>query len=189
MEITKEIVKELLDYDPETGVFTWKIRDTIWFPTARSHKIWNSRFSGKRAGWVYTGSTGYQCRQIAIRGQKFYEHRIAWLWMNGDPVPVEIDHKNRDALDNRWCNLESSNRGNNMLNQSRRIDNRSGVTGVCWDARYGGWRANCRIGGKQEHVGKFENIEDAERAIIEFRSRSGFSDGHGEDLAIYHDKG
>ena len=37
-QITAEIVRELLDYDPDTGLFTWKWRERKWF--ARECDFW-----------------------------------------------------------------------------------------------------------------------------------------------------
>ena len=46
MELTTEIVRELLDYDQETGIFVWKVRERKWFNREQDFKRWNARFAG-----------------------------------------------------------------------------------------------------------------------------------------------
>jgi len=41
-DLAVDIIRELLNYNSETGVFTWKNRDRKWFKTDRSWKIWKT---------------------------------------------------------------------------------------------------------------------------------------------------
>lgn len=95
-EVTYEMVAALLDYDAETGVFTWK--------KSRSRAT-----KGQEAGTV--NSKGY--RKISINGRQIYAHRLAWLLAKGEWPKDVINHKNGNKLDNRLANLEDIPHGQN----------------------------------------------------------------------------
>jgi len=98
---TQERLKELLDYDPTTGLFYWKK------PTARCIKV------GDAAGYQQKGYT-----IIKVDGKKFYAHRLAWRYVYGeDPLSLSIDHINRDRTDNRISNLRVCNQHQNQGNR------------------------------------------------------------------------
>lgn len=186
MEITAEIVRELLDYDPDTGIFTWRVRGREWFSCEKSWRLWNSRYSGKRAGSVSSGKTGYKRRYIDIFSIPRLEHILAWMWMTDSPVPDRIDHDNRDATDNRWANIRESDPSRNSRNLSMMSNNKSGVTGVIWHKRAKKWMASAKLKGKSIYLGLFEEIDEAAMAVLEFRADNGFHKGHGLELAHYH---
>lgn len=186
MDITPEIVRELLHYDPDTGIFTWRERGEHWFKDRRGWKSWNTRCAGKRAGCVQTNQYGYKRRRIDLLGHEYKEHQLAWIWMKDDPLPPQIDHKNRDATDNRWSNLRASNHVENALNQSMRRDNTSGATGVYFIKRLNKWRARCEVSGRRHNLGLFEDHGEAVREVKKFRADHGFDNGHGKELAPYH---
>ena len=60
MELTQEIMRELLDYDKETGVFVWKVRERHWFNSEQGFKGWNNRFAGTVAGTIRKSATDYR---------------------------------------------------------------------------------------------------------------------------------
>lgn len=96
-------LREVLNYEPDTGVLTWTDRAT--------------RHRGKPAGRIRTEADGY--RVVKIDGVRYLAHRICYALHHGsDPYPMEIDHDNRNRADNRACNLllathreNSNNRG------------------------------------------------------------------------------
>ena len=83
MELTQDVLKELLDYDPETGEWTWRN------PLPRSRMK-----PGDVAGRIT------QCgrRQIRIASGFYYASRLAWLYMTGEWPKDQIDHINRDSI-------------------------------------------------------------------------------------------
>lgn len=185
--ITYEVVRELLDYDPETGIFTWRNRDRRWFSSKRGWMTWNARYEGKRAGTVWTSPDGgYQRREMTLNYQRIKEHRAAWMWMKGAPAPTQLDHINRDATDNRWANLRASSNAENCRNLSKRRNNTSGVTGVSWSKVAGKWAARCRGDSRYQSLGYFDDISEAAAAVQEFRARHGFDPAHGAEPAHYH---
>ena len=141
--LTQKRLKELLHYDPETGVFTY-IR-------ARS-KVRVGDVAGT------SGTRGYlQCN---IDGKPYKLHRLAWLYVHGD-MPKEIDHINRDRSDNRILNLRVVSRSENNMNRAEK-PGRSGRPGV-WKNKVG-WAAFIRSGGKRRYLGNYPSIELASQA-------------------------
>ena len=145
MEITQSSLQELLDYDPETGVFVWKV---------------GSR-RGKVAGFVQSG--GYI--QICIEGKNYYAHRLAWLYAHGESVPTLLDHMDGDRSNNRVANLRPSSFRQNGENQrAARSDNSTGLLGV--SKKRGKWRAAIKVDGKTRHIGTFDTPEAAHAAYV-----------------------
>jgi len=187
MNITPKLVRELLDYKPDTGLFTWRYRGVDWFSCNRSWKTWNSRYAGQRAGSVSTDKrTGYQFRRVVILGQICKEHHIAWMWMTDEPLPPEIDHVNRDGTDSRWLNLRASTHAKNGRNQSMYRRNTSGVAGVNWHKTHRKWQARCMTNGKSHHLGYFDELDEAGQAVVAFRAEHDFDPEHGARLPHYH---
>jgi hypothetical protein len=102
-DLTAARLRELLHYDPETGIFTW-VHGTRKSP------------AGSRAGYVMKGKNlGY--RAINLEGCCYYEHRLAWLYMTGAWPQHQIDHDNHARTDNRWSNLFDRTPKENVANR------------------------------------------------------------------------
>lgn len=144
-EITQEYLKSRLHYNPETGVFTWK---------ASSNPHWNGKWDGKRAGWLKTGKSGVY-RQIAIDNVKYYEHRLAWLYMTGE-WPKEVDHINGNKICNKFCNLREASGSQNHYNKKMMSNNTSGYKGVFFCKQKKKWLARIQYNKTQKHLGTFE---------------------------------
>ena len=82
--LTADQLRTLLNYDPATGVFTWRRQNQLGH-YARS---WNTRYAGTVAG---TSQHGYV--QIMVNGWLYLAHRLAFLWMTGNWPALEADHK------------------------------------------------------------------------------------------------
>jgi len=160
--LTQERLKELLDYDPETGVFTWlESRGSV---TAGA-------VAGSRR------KDGY--RKIKIN-QKFYlEHRLAWLYVHGKFPLDQIDHINGVKDDNRLDNFREVDHRENQRNTKRHFDNASGVTGVCWNKAAGKWHSRITSATKLENLGYFDNFFEACCARKSAEKRYGFHPNHG----------
>lgn len=141
--LTQERLKELLSYDPETGVFLRLVS-----------------MRGKRAGSIAgtRWSNGYII--IKIDGALYYAHRLAFLYMTGR-IPEQVDHKNRDRADNCWNNLRECSQTQNNGNSSLSRRNTSGFRGVRWNAARKKWMAAITRGNKQKHLGCYDHYEDA----------------------------
>lgn len=142
-------LKAMLNYDPETGVFT-RAKST----SANAKK-------GSVAG--YRSQRGYL--RVTVCNKKYLGHRLAWYYMTGeDPGDMEVDHINRDTTDNRFCNLRLISQQGNSINCSMRSHNTSGVRGVYWDKQMNKWGAQIRNQGKKIHLGYHVELEDAKCA-------------------------
>lgn len=89
-----------------------------------------------------------------------YLHRII---MNC-PEGKQVDHINRNSLDNRRENLRICSRGENAKNRKKGKNNKSGYKGVCQDKKTKKWVANISFGGKQYYLGLFKTKEKAYEA-------------------------
>ena len=183
-ELTTTIVRELLDYDQHTGEFTWKARDRHWFKSEGSFKRWNNRFAGRVAGGVWRSARGYPALVIGVFGKLHKAHRLAFIWM-GEELPPQVDHLNRDSMDNRWKNLAASSQEENTKNRSMSSNNKSGVNCVSWNRASGKWMARVNLGGKLKYLGLFTDLEEATEVVRAAREAEGYSVGHGAEKARY----
>ncbi len=141
-ELTAEKLRELLNYDPDTGIFTWKVS------TSNRVKV------GDAAGSLDGG--GYQ--QISVQSRLYKAHRLAWLHMHGTWPKLDIDHINRNRSDNRITNLRDVSHKQNHQNRS---DNASGHPGVSWHKLTSRWQVKIMHNYKQIHLGCFSILEEA----------------------------
>lgn len=91
--------------------------------------------------------------------------------MYGKWPAKQIDHINRDRLDNRIANLREATDAENRQNMGLSVTNKSGVTGVTWDKQRKKWFAKITHNYKQIPLGRFDNIKDAENAYVEAKKR------------------
>jgi hypothetical protein len=148
--ISAEYAREILDYNPETGEFRWKVRDNV-------QGYWNYKYAGKLAGTMQ--NKGYV--QISINYKCFLAHRLAWLITHGEWPPDQIDHRDGDRTNNRINNLRLATNQENIRNSKTKVNNTSGVSGVCFHNRRKKWRARIRANGKRINLGLFGLFEDA----------------------------
>lgn len=143
-----ERLRELFDYEPLTGRLVWR---------SRAGRNWAR--TGHEAG--HLRDDGY--RDVRVDGALYLTHRIIWKLVTGSEPVAEIDHRNGDRANNKWCNLRAATRVENCRN-TRIPANASGFRGVSIDRRCGRWRASIKIDGKQKHLGYFAAPELAHAA-------------------------
>jgi len=138
IDLTQTRLKELLSYDPGTGIFVWRVyRNQI-------AKV------GSRAGHI--NCHGY--RHIIVDRKQYKASRLAWLYMEGYFPEYEVDHKDRVRDNNKWSNLLHKTPQCNSRNRSVRSDNKTGVPGVSWHKRLKKWQASITIAPKiRVHLG------------------------------------
>lgn len=166
--VSREEVVRLLDYDPVTGIFIWKVR------TAICVKI------GAEAGSVFVNGNGKPYRRIMIKGRHYYSHRLAWLVLSGQFPDDEIDHVDGNGLNNSAKNLRPATRTENTRNKRKPVNNTTGIVGVYWDKTYSKWAAKICLNGKLKHLGYFDNFDEAVAVRKNAEITHGFHHRHGE---------
>lgn len=175
---SRDVLRQLIDYDADTGKLYWKSRDASYFndgyhsSSARA-KQWNAKNAGKEAFTAI--NSGY--RDGAILNVRYLAHRVIWKIIH-DEEPDQIDHINGNRQDNRICNLRSVSSLDNKRNMCIPSHNTSGVIGVSKSKR-GGWESYISIGNKKKYIGTFYSFEDAVKARKDAEIKYGFHENHG----------
>ena len=146
--ITQSELKEVLEYNPDTGVF---IRVKSNSPSVKVGDV--------------AGSYDYK-GYIAIKiNYKLYKaHRLAWLNMTGKFPENFIDHINHIKDDNRWVNLRDATGSQNQANQAKNKNNKSGYKGVTWNKKNKKWCATITYMRKSMHIGLYTTPQEASEA-------------------------
>jgi len=143
VDLSAERLRDLLWYDPLTGVFQWKIA-----PKRKSSR----GCAGAKDHYGYI--------VIRVEGTLYKAHRLAWLHHFGEWPSQTIDHINRVRDDNRIANLRDVAQTLNMRNATY-APTKSGHVGVVWDKARGKWKAQIRFGRRHIGLGRFDNKEHA----------------------------
>jgi hypothetical protein len=155
--LTQKRLKELLHYDPETGIFRWRVKHT------------NRVKIGDIAGWEND-----EYIIMNIYSEPYKAHRLAWLYMEGYLPEHEVDHRDRIKDNNKWENLRHVSHQCNMRNKVVYKNNKSGVTGVSWHKAEKKWMSYITIMRKLIHLGYFVNLKEAAQARWEAEVKYGF---------------
>lgn len=148
--MTAERLKELLTYDPVSGVFRWRV--------GRGRQRASSI-----AGTISVRKNGRAYVRINISGKIYSAHRLAFLFMTGVWPPNEVDHARGDGTDNSWANLRLATKAQNQGNRRKSRNNTTGFKSVSVRAN-GRFYAYIMVNGKQKHLGYFDSPELAHAA-------------------------
>jgi len=161
--LTENRLRELLDYNFKTGIFTWLISNT--------NRIKVGDIAGcNRGGYI----------SINVDGKRYPAHRLVWLYLFGRFPINQLDHINHNGLDNRGCNLREVTNQENSRNSSKSKANTSGVTGVWFDKIREKWVAEIMVDGKKVYLGRFINKIYAIKARGEAEFEYEFHENHGK---------
>lgn len=146
-ELTFDCLRSLLDYDPETGIFRWRVS---------RGRASSGSIAGARAHHGYIS--------IGIFGRIYYAHRLAWFWMTGSWPSEEVDHEDTDTSNNSWLNLRKAAHHQNMRNRGMQKNNTSGFKGV---VKIGSnFRAQIQSGENHHNLGTFKTPQEAHAAYL-----------------------
>lgn len=152
MKLTHERLKQLVCYNPDTGIFTRLIA------TSPNTKVGEQIGAIHKSGYIYAM---LDCETFAV-------HRLAWFYHYREWPKYDIDHINGNKTDNRISNLRDVNSLLNMQNERKpRRTNTSGYLGVHWRKERSKWVAQVRVNGKNRRFGSFNTPEEAYQAYLE----------------------
>jgi hypothetical protein len=149
-DLTQARLHALLDYDPETGVFTWLVSR-------------GAARAGTVAGTVWKGRSGPYLL-IRIDGRSYRAHRLAFLYMTGEWPPDHIDHRDGEGLTNKWKNLREATNAQNGANRRAQVNNTTGCKGVHFNKSVRRYQSCIQVNGKRRHLGYFATAEEAHAA-------------------------
>lgn len=142
--VSLDRLKELLAYDPKTGVFTWKI----------------TRGGYASAGTLAGGIHPWGYRRIKINKRVYPASWLAWYYMTGDwPGDLDglpdIDHWDLNKANDSWENLRLATHGKNVTNSHVRRHSKTGLKGV-HAVNTGGYIARITPDKKRIYLGYFD---------------------------------
>lgn len=153
---TQERLRELFDYDPETGILSRRISIPC---------------GAKGSQPTTTDKDGYL--SIGVDYVSHRVHRLIYKWFHGEfDKDMQIDHIDRNVKNNRIENLRLVTPRENSLNRKRFKTNTSGCTGI--DFKHGKWRARISDCGVRKEIGYFENLNEAIKARKKYESNLGY---------------
>lgn len=152
MKISLDRLRAVLNYDGDTGIFTWKD-------------------DGPRSGTIAGHPSGdYVC--ICICNCNRGAHQWAWFYTFGVWPTTDIDHINGDPSDNRITNLRPATKAQNQHNRNRLMrTNTSGFMGVSFDPSRNKYRATIKADGRYRSLGRFDTADGASAAYLDAKAR------------------
>lgn len=148
--LTAARLREVLDYNPETGEFRWRVT------------LSRRALAGSVAGCLDPDNY----IKIRVDGTLYLGHRLAWLYVYGEFPASRLDHKNVKRDDNRITNLRPASGSQNSANRGLDKNNTSGAKGVYWRPLRNKWQAMIQKDGRQRHLGYFDNRDDGAAAYL-----------------------
>lgn len=149
--ITWEELTAVLEYSPETGIFTWK-----------QSRNSNTATKGTIAGSYDKG--GYII--IGIPRKNYKAHRLAWFYCFKEWPEFNIDHINRNKQDNALNNLRDIPQADNNRNVPVRSPSRYKCVSLHSSGKY---QASVRINGKSKYLGLYDTPEEANISVLNYK--------------------
>lgn len=156
-KIDTNSIKEVINYNHETGVLTWKVSGA-------------GRF--KRAGMEVGSRTKKGYLAVCLNGVMYQAHRIAYAIYTGEDIDgVQIDHINGNKSDNRIENLRKCSNSQNQMNRSSKKKDESKEKNVHWCNSKSRWVVKIRVAGKSIYIGSYSDVDDAACAARNARDK------------------
>lgn len=170
------ILKELVLYEPESGVAVWRPRPDRMFNAAGQAKYWNEKNAGCLA-FRPDKRDGYRTAQIL--GKNYRAHKLVFFYMTGKWPAGQVDHIDGNRANNAWSNLRVVSHTENMRNRKLFATNTSGFHGVYWHAEHQAWASQIEVEGVRKHLGYFYCKNEAAAARRGAEIVLGFHKNHG----------
>lgn len=169
MKPDQALLKQLMHYDPVTGVAVWLKRpaslftDNRLFSAETVARQWNARFAGQPIGAV--NPVGHL--EAKVFGRVYKLHTLIWVFMTGEWPKLKINHANDCLSDNRWSNLREATFA--QIGARRKTTTKSGMSlrGAYATHRNGNakpWKSSITVGGKRIHLGVYDTELEAHEA-------------------------
>jgi hypothetical protein len=152
IELTQEELRRILDYNPDTGEFTWRE-----CTCGLGDNVHRRGKAGSKNGQGYV--------LIKILGKLYPAHRLAFLYMTGNMPNKMVDHINRKKDDNRWCNLREATPQQNAANAY--VPSKLGLKGTRKLTNKNRYQAGIIYNGERIYLGTFPTKEEAAEAYDE----------------------
>jgi hypothetical protein len=146
--LTQARLKQILSYQPESGIFRWKQK------VARRVRVGDRAGNSHHSGYVF----------ISIGGRLYAAHRLAWFYVYGEWPKGDVDHKNTIRSHNWIDNLRLATRSQNVANGRLRAINTVGLKGVSRNQTK--WMARIRKDDQLIFIGNFDSPEEAHAAYV-----------------------
>lgn len=149
-DLTVDQVREMFNYDPETGSLTRKVK-------AGRSNVGDFAGSLKKDGYY----------EVKIKGKYYRQHRIIWLHYYGKWPDHFLDHINAIPTDNRISNLRECSDTTNQFNKGVHPLSRLGVKNV--SLVKGKYVVTFKLNYKKIHVGRYDTLEEAVEVARKYR--------------------
>lgn len=161
---TQEYLNECFDYDELTGMLTWKVRPLNHFKDARSMNKWNTRYSGKQAGYEKLVKLSESLRYwyVSLDNHPHSCHSLIWTLLYDTHASL-VDHIDGDGLNNAKLNLREISTSLNIRKGKIQHNNTSGFKGVSLRKDTQKWAVRLRVDGKYKSLGSYDDIEYASK--------------------------
>lgn len=153
------LLRQIFDYNPETGEISNKLRPRSMFKTERAYSAWKTAHPVGSSALLEGHSNYYR---VSINYQKFFAHRVAYKMHHGTEPAEMIDHINGNGLDNRISNLRPVT---TYQNHANRVSHK-GVKGASWRPDRNKWEVRIRVEGVRHYFGMFPSLVEAEQVAL-----------------------
>ena len=165
----KEITRSNINQATVQHYFTYAGGKLFWKNTSNKR----TDLKNKQVGNI--SDPGYY--KTSINNTSYYVHQLIFLYHHG-VMPEMVDHENHNRLDNRIENLRGVDRNTSARNYPKRIDNKTGQTGVL-RTKFGKYRAYINYDKVRYQLGEYVLLADAITARKAAEKKFGYHPNHG----------
>lgn len=122
-----------------------------------------------KRSWSFGGGSAKAYPNSTLNGKTVRLHILVCL-LRGIKIPRghEVDHWDRNPLNNQSDNLRIVTRTGNMANRGAQKNSGSGYRGVSWSRTSRKWLVSVCKNGRRHHIGYFKNRHDGAGAVNAF---------------------